>query len=376
MINYVIFIFVIILLIIMAQITRKKGFEKLAIERVIEKNHNAVESEIKVTLNIKNNKWMPIPFLIIQEIFPQGIVYGKVDAQESNSSFHINSLNISRFQKIKRTYFLRAKKRGVYLLKGIKVSVGDIFGLASESKDIEDYQEIVIYPSIMDFAGMKFNDNSLSGNTIVKRWIYKDPLYIKGIREYSVEDRMKDIHWKSSLKMNKLMVKDYDYTSDSKVTIILNVQCGIPYWSNIDEESIERSVNISAALSKNILDSGIPVGMWTNSRIISYKNDSNNEVKPSAYSLKDILDLCARIGNDTAVDFYDYLKSKSREFSKNCSYIILTSYLSEESINYISKLKLYGFSLYVIDVSENNSVPIIKGIEKLSYGGQDTNEQR
>ena len=41
----------------------------------------------------------------------------------------------------------------------------------------------------------------------VYKMIHKDPLYIKGIREYNVEDRMKDIHWKSSLKMKKLMVK-------------------------------------------------------------------------------------------------------------------------------------------------------------------------
>jgi len=369
MVNYFVFIFVFILLLRIAEITRKKGFKKLTVERHLEKSNYETESDIKVTLNIKNNKWLPIPFLIIKEYFPKDLVYSEGETKEGESNYHISRLNISRFQKIKRTYIIKAKKRGVYLIKSMEISVGDIFGLASEKRSIEDYLEIVVYPHIMDFNVMKFNDNSLSGDTIVKRWIYKDPLYIKGIREYNVEDRMKDIHWKSSLKLNKLMVKDYDYTSDREVIVIANVQCGDPYWLNVEGESIENTVNISVALAKNILMEGIPVGMWTNSRIINYKEDTKGGVKPSASSIKHILELCARIGDIPIVDFYDYLKSKSREFSKNCSYIIVTTYLNEKSINFILKLKIYGFSIYVIDVSNYSTVPNIRGIEKLSYGG-------
>jgi uncharacterized protein (DUF58 family) len=391
MLNYFIFIFVVILLLVIAEVTRKKGFEKLSIERSFDKGEYEVENEIKVTLIIKNNKWLPIPFLIIDESLPTGLGIGKATLDGKGTPLkrmsptdrmspiisgdsHLSKLSISRFQKVKRTYLLKAKKRGVYLIKSMEVTMGDIFGFSSESMNIEDYLEIIVYPHILNFKDLNFNYNSVSGDVVVKRWIYKDPLYIKSIREYNVEDRMKDIHWKSSLKMSKLMVKDYDYTSDREIIIIINVQCGEPYWSNIDGEIIEKSINIAVALANSILKDGIPVGMWTNSRVINYKNEAKSEVKASAYSLKNILELCARIGDTPSINFNNYLKSKFRQFSKNCTYIIITSFLDDESLSHIRKLKLSGFSLNLIDVSKNNSVPFIKGVEKLSCGGDEVYE--
>lgn len=386
MLNYFIFIFVVILLLVIADMTRKKGFERLSIERKFNKSEYEVENDIKVTLIINNNKWLPIPFLIVDESLPAGLVIGKgtpeknVAIKDKSSDInsgdsHLSKLSISRYQRIKRTYLLKAKKRGVYLLKSMEITVGDIFGLSSESMKVEDYLEIIVYPHILSFKDLKFNYNSVSGDVVVKRWIYKDPLFIKSIREYNVEDQMKDIHWKSSLKMNKLMVKDYDYTSDKEIVIIINVQCGDPCWSNIDSELIESSINIAVALASNILKDGVPVGMWTNSRVINYKSEAKSEVKASAYSLKNILELCARMGDTPSIDFYNYLKGKFRKLSKNNAYIIITSFLDLESINYLRKLKLAGFSLNMIDVSRNDSVPSIKGIEKLSYEGSESYEQ-
>ena len=43
---------------------------------------------------------------------------------------------------------------------------------------------------------------------------------------------MKDIHWKSSLKMNKLMVKDYDFTSERELVIIVNIEGASNKMSN------------------------------------------------------------------------------------------------------------------------------------------------
>jgi len=122
----------------------------------------------------------------------------------------------------------------------------------------------------------------------------KDTLYVKGIREYNVEDRMKDIHWKSSLKMDKLMVKEYDFTSDRELTIIVNAQCGEPYWGSIQPAIIENGIKVAASLASIAIKEGVATGMWTNCQLVGVDTRISSEVYPDINALKKIMELYNR----------------------------------------------------------------------------------
>jgi uncharacterized protein (DUF58 family) len=203
MLGYFAFITLLIFLLGFAKYTGTRGFERLIISRESDKLAVSEGEEFKISINIENNKWLPISFLLLKEKIPGNI---KVELDESfdryvEFNYHVTRYNIGWFERIRRSYVHKAHKRGTYLLKEIEVSIGDMFGFFSKDILIEDYLELLVYPRLLDLRNLQLNTNSLYGDNIIRRWIYKDPLYIKGIREYSIEDRMKDIHWKSSLKI-------------------------------------------------------------------------------------------------------------------------------------------------------------------------------
>ena len=352
------------------ELTRRKGFNKLCIYRIINNNRVIEGEEFTIEVVVENNKWLPISFLLIKEKMPLSFQYISGNSfKEGKSLYHISKYSIFNYERRKREYKVKATKRGVYIIKSIDVTIGDIFGFTAENKEILDYKELIVYPKIKKFKEYKFDSTNLLGDNIIKRWVYKDPIYIKGIREYSKEDRMKDIHWKSSLKMNKLMVKEFDYTSEREVVIILNIQCGEVHWSTINEKVIENGIRISASLAIRTIREGIPTGMCTNAKMVSMDSVFHKEVKPSTNSMKEVMELCARIDYSIEREFHIYLRNKSLGFKRNCTYVIVTPYLNSDSLGLISLLNKKGINIKVIDVSKDSIIPSIQGVEKITYKG-------
>ena len=328
--------------------------------------------EFKITTIIENNKWLPISYLRIEEVLPIELprVSDENSPFKSNLKLYYTSkYSVLWFERIKRTHTNKGVKRGVYNIKDIHISIGDAFGFSSISAKQEDTNEILVYPRLVSFKQFNFESTNIQGDNIVKRWIFKDPLYIRGIREYNVEDRMKDIHWKSSLKMDKLMVKDYDYTSEREVIFIVDVQCGEVHWASIVEENINNAIKIAASLSQVAIKQGIATGMWTNAQVIGFKNDFDERVYASLNSFQSIMELSARMYYLPRKEFHIFLKDRLQEFNNNATYIVITSYLNSESKNTLAKLKKSGVLIKMIDVSKNATVPAILGIEKVNYKG-------
>lgn len=369
MLGYYVFLFILLLILVLAEITRRKGFDKLSIWREATVNSVTEGEELKLSIVVENNKRLPISFLLLNEKIPGelGFLEDEATGDSGEMDYHSTKIHVGSFERVKRNYKLKASKRGTFVLRDVRVSIGDTFGLYTSDKDIEDFVELLVFPKLVDVKQLELNTTSLQGDTIIKRWIYKDPLYIKGIREYNTEDRMKDIHWQSSLKMNKLMVKDYDYTAEMETVIIFNVECGNPYWSSIDPLAIERGASLSVSLAAQCIKEGIPVGMWTNSQLISYGNEALKEVAPSIVALRSIMELAARIDYTPKASLGEFLIERSRGFSRNTTYIVVTAFLSEEDTAVLSKLAKNGFMLKLIDISSKSRLPLIKGIEKAIY---------
>jgi len=350
-------------------ITKIKGFEKLKIERNIENNRIHQGESFTLETVVENNKLLPISFLIIKQKLPIDFEYiQNINIEDAGKNFfHVSMYNMMKYERRRRKYNVMVNKRGTYLFYDMEITVGDVFGFSSETRQVDNFNEVVVYPELMDLCNFKFKTVNSLGDNIIKRWIFKDPLYIKGIREYNIEDRMKDIHWKSSMKMNKLMVKEYDYTSERELVLIINVQCCDIAYSGMLGDRIESGIKIAATLSLKALKDNIPTGMWTNARIISRDTNPTNKVIPAVNSFENIMELCGRMDYITEVDFDRFLEINRRNFNRNQTYVVITPYLNEKCCNMFSKLAKQGINIKLIDISKKSDLCKIQGIEKLDF---------
>lgn len=356
----------------LANVNQKHGFHNLNVYRELSKRSVHVNEVFEVTTVVENNKKFPISFLLIKEKVPSHMKY---ISENSDGDFleqwryYESRYNVWSHERVRRTYKVKFDKRGVYILNELELTIGDLFGLSSNTKDMLDSNEIVVYPDIIPIENYIFKSTSYFGDNIIRRWIQKDPLYIKGIREYTVEDRMKDIHWKSSMKMNRLMVKEYDFTSEREITIMVAINQGGGVWTGFNENTLEKSAMMAGSLATKFINLGISTGIWTNSKLFGVEENIKTEVENSTGNLKSILELCARLSVFQNSSTYEYLKRKMLNFRGNCTYIIISDNLDKETANLLGEIAKRGIDIKTIDISTNLDMVEIKGIEKIEYRG-------
>ena len=367
---YISFVVLLIIGTILAKKVVDTGFYNLDIKREISKSKVNINEVFEITTIIENKKRLPISFITIEEEYSGEVkrLLSNEDFQDK-SHFYYSTYSISGNERLKRTYKVTASKRGVYILKNMNVSIGDYFGYAMENRAITNLLEIVVYPRVISLRELNLNNNSLQGEEIVKRWIYKDPLYVKGIRDYTLEDRMKDIHWNSSMKMNRLMVKEYDTTSEKKVMFIFSNQNTTPFWSVVNTEDIERGIEVIVALGREFIKSTTPVAISTNSQIINMYESTEIRTFPYTNNFSYLLEIGARIDIRSRGEFSKHLRDILRILDRNTIYIVVAAFLDEESINIISKINSLGFTIKIIDTSKDEAIPKISFIEIISYKG-------
>lgn len=366
MISYIIFLVVIIILYGVSNFTKARALNSVEIRREIDKKVVTVGESFKLKIVIENHKRMPVFFLNISEMIPLEVKENKGAhiVYQSRYASISNNFSISSYERVKKSFKLHVDKRGVYRFKKMQLSVGDIFGFSTEEKEVYLSREIVVAPAIRSLDNLTINGISVQGEQIIRRWLFKDYMYIKGIREYSSGDRMKDVNWKYSARLGSLMVKEYDNTHDTNIIVILDMD---KFASISDFQGAEQAIELVASLASASIAQGIPVGMWTNAHIVGYHSDSNNDaVDPSLNSLSLILELCGRADTLSRMSLNEYLTSKINILDRNSTYVIVSSFLDLQTMNLLKKAQHLGYIFKIVDASKYHSIPEISGVEKYS----------
>ncbi len=131
------------------------------------------------------------------------------------------------------------KKRGSALLSNIEISTMYPFSLIEKSRLIKTKDEVLVYPhrippnrDLIFKTGWK--GDFLSG----KAGGSENPF---GIRDYKEGDPMRSIHWKSTAKTGKLMVKEYEKEKKKKFYLYLYLS---KPKNKIEEDRCEKLISM------------------------------------------------------------------------------------------------------------------------------------
>ncbi len=189
-----------------------------------------VPFEIITTMH-NYKKWMPV-LLQIQELLPDKITIlgDQKDRFHSinKTLFHDYSQYLPRKGKAVRIFHATLPQRGRYIFPGANISANDFFGISESTTLLDVYTEVVVIPA--RWNSTKLNDalGGFLGNISVQRYIMEDPVLTVSFREYTGREPMRAISWNQTAKGRGLLVKQYDYTTEATVTVILSVDGGSP----------------------------------------------------------------------------------------------------------------------------------------------------
>ena len=171
-------------------------------------------------------------------------------------------------------------KRGVFPLGDTVLSSGDLFGLFPVSQKYPAEELLLVYPMMVDVQAFPSPMGWLSGGEAVRRRTQQITANASGVREYEQGDPLNRIHWLSTARRNRFMVKEFELDPMAEVWIIVDAYrtCMLPCRrriSQLDEREMWRSsvriplppsteeyaVSVAASLARFYLQRGRVVGM-------------------------------------------------------------------------------------------------------------------
>ena len=187
---------------------------------------------------------------------------------------------------------VKADCRGRHRLGPVELRSGFPLGLIDSSVEMaESTAEIVIYPHL--FA---IHQIHLQGN---HRLQFLDDLPLSrttgaaeftSLRDYRRGDHPKHIHWASTARLNKLVVKEYESVGAASLTVVPNLSATELHGKG-RESTMEYGIKIAGSAAEYACHNGIPV------RVVLAPADADNPQLSNATAFGEILDRLAVVGS-------------------------------------------------------------------------------
>ena len=183
--------------------------------------------------------------------------------------------------KHSRSYLARTRlvQRGVFPLGPSILASGDIFGLFPVSKKLEARDSLLVYPMMVDVHGFPNPPGLLPGGESLRRRTHQVTPNASGVRDYVTGDSLNRIHWVSTARRGRLIVKEFELDPLADVWVFLDAersnQSKLPQPSQVLEtqdiwkrtvkidlppSTEEYGVSIAASLVRDYLRRGRAVG--------------------------------------------------------------------------------------------------------------------
>ncbi|HTZ11613.1 MAG TPA: DUF58 domain-containing protein, partial [Candidatus Margulisiibacteriota bacterium] len=206
---------------------------------------------LEVEASLLNNGWLPAFNLLIEDNI------GPAMPQERRKLILLEYLPSGG--SVKLNYSCLCFLRGHYFAGPFSVYFFDPCGLFFLKKRFDVRSEIYVMPKV--FKVHKFPvllKGTLPWFGIGTKRVSGDEDDFFGIRDYKDGDPIKRIHWFSSARMNKLIVKEYQCRSYSRATILFNLDIENNFGEGKDTVA-EYTIKIAASVAKYLINSDVSV---------------------------------------------------------------------------------------------------------------------
>lgn len=162
----------------------------------------------------------------------------------------------------RRVWVLEARcvRRGLYQLGPARLSGSDPFGMFQFSRRVGGSTPVLVYPQTVDLTGFVLPGGNLAGGTRQRRGWQQTTSHVASVREYRPGDPVRHVHWPSTARSGRLMVKEFDAEPSADLWIVLDLHAAVQRGSG-DESTEEYGVKVAASLGRHFLAQGRAVGL-------------------------------------------------------------------------------------------------------------------
>ncbi len=299
----------------------------------------------QVKIHIDNQKWLPLSWLRTLDHWPVHVAPEEKDnlapSHIRDETLLVSSLSMRWFQRVTRDYQVKFQERGVYRIGPVRMESGDVFGMFETSKEIEQFDDLVVFPELIPFSHLLLPAENPFGDRSARRRLFEDPNITIGVRGYHPEDDFRRIHWNATARTNDLQVKVFQPVSSKIMVVCLNVATMEYSWLGTSPEALEYLVKIGATLCYQGIQDGYAVGLVSNG--VLAHSDQPFRINPGRTQdhLAVLLQSLAGVTPFTTIPFENYLLKAVPQTPIGATLVIVSSIVTPSLLESLLLLKKY-----------------------------------
>ncbi len=289
--------------------------------------------------------------------------------------------------------------RGRFQLGPLRLQTSDPFGLFPMERDFPATTNIVVYPQTYPIYNFPLPMGLLPGGDALRRRTHYVTTNAAGVREYAPGDSFSRIHWRSTARRGRLIVKEFELDPLADIWIVVDMaifshihgakqpiatpQNDIPIWMRGEEEyklpplTEEYTVAIAASLAQHFLQPGR--GMRQNRAVglLAY-GQSHEIVQPDRgeRQLNRILETLAVLRANGQVPIQDMLHAESHLLPRGTTILVVTPTTDNQWITAVRQLGQRGLRVVTVSInpasfggasSSVEMVNLLQGSGKMAY---------
>ena len=256
------------------------------------------------------------------------------------TSYVVNNLRAKQTFTWRTTTICR--ERGRYQLGPITMRTSDPFGLFTMEKDLTPTSNVVIYPLTYDIHQFALPIGILPGGDSLRRRTHYVTTNAAGVRDYAPGDSFSRIHWPSTARRDRMIVKEFELDPLADIWIVPDMAIfghvaampmqkeggappeDLPKWMlqekfSLPETTEEYTVTAAASIAQYFIRMDRAVGM------LAY-GQSNELVQPDRgeRQLTRILETLAVLRAKGQIPIDDMLHAESHLFQRGTTVIVVS----------------------------------------------------
>ncbi len=168
-----------------------------------------------------------------------------------------------RRQPAQLSYHTTCHRRGVYTFTAAPLQSNGPFGLFRTRDTFTAPGEILIYPQYYPLTRFRLLENRGFTDRLAQR--IGDSSEVIGVREYRTGDSLRQIHWRSTARAGKLVVKELSNQDHLSLHVVLDLSTG-GNPGNDKYSAFETAVRLAASLGYYATHHNIPFRLLGHSR--------------------------------------------------------------------------------------------------------------
>ena len=277
-----------------------------------------------------------------------------------------------------RTYRARTRltQRGVFTLGPTEIVSGDLFGLFPVRRQVASGGSLLVYPMMVHLDSFPSPPGLLPGGEALQLRTHQVTPNASGARDYVPGDPMNRIHWLSSARRDRLIVKEFELDPMAEVWLFLDAEAGVQagethsmpsqpveaIWSPWQDVTLppsteEYAVSIVATLARHFLRRDRAVGL------ISYYRPSQRtpDLLPpdrGGRQLGKILEVLAPLRAEGTLPVSALMTAHAQHMPRGSTVVVITSSVDDE------------VALAADLLSQRGLRPVVVLIDPASFGGR------